>query len=197
MNHDPATTAYRLGDLLMARGLLSAAELDEAVRIQQTTRQRLGEVLTQHNLVSAEQLQRCLRRQTLLRQAVVAGALAMTPFTAAQAESRAAEERPRHRIEAPAPPAGERDARDDGWRWALAQRPYSIDPRPLSYRSTALPPREDAGILELNLGESSASTRFNPLRGEFKGGVASYERGLRYKVKLSRDQVRFAASFQF
>lgn len=53
----------RLGDMLMDRRLVTALQLDEAVRRQKESGLRLGEVLLEMNLVSRDQLDRILRIQ--------------------------------------------------------------------------------------------------------------------------------------
>lgn len=53
----------RLGDMLMDRRLVTALQLDEAVRRQKESGKRLGEILREMNLVTEEQLERILRIQ--------------------------------------------------------------------------------------------------------------------------------------
>lgn len=53
----------RLGDLLVAAGVLRAAQLDDALALQRQTRQRLGDILIQNNMISEQQLIDALQMQ--------------------------------------------------------------------------------------------------------------------------------------
>lgn len=54
-----------LGELLVAAGILSSRELQDALALQRQTGQRLGEVLQDHGLISAGMLAAALRNQPL------------------------------------------------------------------------------------------------------------------------------------
>src|SRR5438045_3276138 len=53
----------RLGDLLVSEGLLTEAQLTQALREQQGTNERLGSILVRLNLINEEQLIGFLSRQ--------------------------------------------------------------------------------------------------------------------------------------
>ena len=58
-------TSKKLGDLLLAKGLLERAQLDEALRLQETQRPRrsLGQILVDSGLVKAPDLRRAVAEQ--------------------------------------------------------------------------------------------------------------------------------------
>lgn len=65
-------SAYRLGDLLVADGLLPKADLDKALQTQQCEKShgrqvKLGRILTKNNLITRTQLMQVLLRQFKLR----------------------------------------------------------------------------------------------------------------------------------
>lgn len=53
----------RLGELLVAKGLITRQQLDEAMRVQQQTGQRLGAVLIDLKYVTEEQIMSTLEQQ--------------------------------------------------------------------------------------------------------------------------------------
>ncbi len=53
----------RIGDLLHEAGVLTAGQLQEALRIQEQTRERLGDVLINHGMISEKQLMEVLEFQ--------------------------------------------------------------------------------------------------------------------------------------
>lgn len=64
MAFDPVRTPWRvLGELLVARGLLTADELDRALAEQARTGRRLGEILVARGFVSGLELSRALAEQ--------------------------------------------------------------------------------------------------------------------------------------
>lgn len=69
-----------LGELLMRRGHVRRARIEQALRIQKTTRQRLGEVLVGRGWLSEEHLQGALRLQRRLRRALGVVSLAGLPM---------------------------------------------------------------------------------------------------------------------
>lgn len=69
-----------LGELLMRRGHVRRARIEQALRIQKTTRQRLGEVLVGRGWLSEEHLHGALRLQQRLRRALGIVSLAGLPL---------------------------------------------------------------------------------------------------------------------
>ncbi len=63
---------HRLGDLLVAKGLLRAADLDAALRFQSATGQRLGHILIDKGFVSRPALHKALARQCAIRFMILA-----------------------------------------------------------------------------------------------------------------------------
>lgn len=57
----------RLGQLLVEKGIISDAQLSQAIAQQQQSGQRLGEILTEWNLASQRQINSVLRKQKKLR----------------------------------------------------------------------------------------------------------------------------------
>lgn len=60
---------YKLGDMLLLRGLISRPQLEMALSEQANTREQLGEILIRHGAISAVQLYRKLAEQWCLRSA--------------------------------------------------------------------------------------------------------------------------------
>jgi len=52
-----------LGELFVARGLITGDELEEALAEQAATKQRLGEILVSRNLISSPELTEALMEQ--------------------------------------------------------------------------------------------------------------------------------------
>lgn len=59
----PVRTRLKLGDILVKEGLINAAQLDEAIRLQKTTGRRLGETLIGLRFITEEQIAEVLGRQ--------------------------------------------------------------------------------------------------------------------------------------
>lgn len=70
----------RLGRLLVNRGYISDAQLDEGLCLQRETGQRLGEVLVQAGWVSEKELHRVLKHQSRYRSAAALVAVVALPF---------------------------------------------------------------------------------------------------------------------
>jgi len=75
----------QLGRLLVARKLISEAQLEEAVRLQQCSGTRLGEVLVQQGWVTEKQIARALSKQTNIRLVAALVATLIMPFQMARA----------------------------------------------------------------------------------------------------------------
>lgn len=72
----------RLGELLVSKGVISEAQLREAIARQQGTGQRLGEILTELNLATQRQINSVLRKQKQLRLAAALVGALLGPVTA-------------------------------------------------------------------------------------------------------------------
>ncbi len=70
----------RLGRLLVRRGYLSDAQLEQGLALQRETGQRLGEVLVQCGWISERELYRVLRHQSRYRHAVALVAMVSLPL---------------------------------------------------------------------------------------------------------------------
>lgn len=57
----------RLGDLLIAKGIISHRTLQQALTLQKNNHKPLGQILLEHNLIKRGQLQRVLVRQKIIR----------------------------------------------------------------------------------------------------------------------------------
>lgn len=64
---EEALPQFRLGDLLLEKGLVSQQQLAEALSYQQSSQMALGNVLITLGCISERQLKRCLRRQRWVR----------------------------------------------------------------------------------------------------------------------------------
>ncbi len=72
----------RLGQLLVSKGVISEAQLNEAIARQQGSGQRLGEILTELNLATQRQINSVLRTQKQLRIAAALVTALLGPVTA-------------------------------------------------------------------------------------------------------------------
>lgn len=70
----------RLGRILINRGYLSDAQLEEGLRLQQETGQRLGEVFVQVGWITEKELHRVLKHQSRYRNAAALVTVAVLPF---------------------------------------------------------------------------------------------------------------------
>lgn len=78
---EPPASAWRpLGQVLLERGALSKAELEEALRLQRETARRLGEIVIQRGYVSAQELVAAVIDQYGLEGATASTTLAPTPL---------------------------------------------------------------------------------------------------------------------
>jgi hypothetical protein len=76
----------RLGQILVNKGLITAQQLDAAIKMQLTSRMRLGEVLIAQGLLTQKQLTKALRKQSNLRLAATLVAALLSPFQMAGAD---------------------------------------------------------------------------------------------------------------
>ncbi|KEF32529.1 Type II secretory pathway, ATPase PulE/Tfp pilus assembly pathway, ATPase PilB [Marinobacter nitratireducens] len=70
----------RLGRLLINRGYLSQAQLEEGLKLQRDTGQRLGEVFIQAGWISEKELHRVLKHQSRYRNAAALVTMVALPF---------------------------------------------------------------------------------------------------------------------
>src|SRR5690606_31684561 len=70
----------RLGRLLINRGYITEAQLDEALQLQASQKIMLGEVLIQKGWISEKELKRTLKHQSRYRYTAAFVALAAAPF---------------------------------------------------------------------------------------------------------------------
>ena len=75
----------RLGQLLIDNKLITAEQLEEATRLQQSVGKRLGEILVEQGLVAEKQINRVLRKQKMLRLLAVVATILVAPFPMARA----------------------------------------------------------------------------------------------------------------
>lgn len=79
--------SYRLGDLMVAAGLISAEQLKRALDLQQDTKIPLGKILVQEGYVSAVQLYRKLAEQWCLKASAAGLTLMMQTMTPVMARA--------------------------------------------------------------------------------------------------------------
>lgn len=78
---------YRLGSLLLSKGVLSSAQLDEAVELQKSNKGlRLGEILIDKGYLTERQLSKALSHQSWLRKAAYVVAFSIAPLQMAAAK---------------------------------------------------------------------------------------------------------------
>ena len=70
----------RLGDILLAKGLITDDQLQSAIHAQKASQLPLGEILIQNKWVSQWQIKRALRTQSNLRNAVLTSILSLSPL---------------------------------------------------------------------------------------------------------------------
>lgn len=70
----------RLGRLLVGRGYLSEAQLEEGLRLQRKSGERLGEIFIQSGWISEKELRRVLKHQSRYRNAAALVAVVALPF---------------------------------------------------------------------------------------------------------------------
>ncbi|MBP8185215.1 MAG: hypothetical protein KAX95_04965 [Pseudomonas sp.] len=76
----------RLGQLLIDKGLVTAAQLDSAIKLQLTSNQRLGEIFIEQGVLTERQLNKALKKQTNLRLTATLVAALLSPFQMANAD---------------------------------------------------------------------------------------------------------------
>ena len=76
-----------LGRVLVDRGALAEAELEEALQVQRTTGRRLGEILVQRGYVTAQAVVSAVIEQHGLEEETLAAAVVATPLSAAVDET--------------------------------------------------------------------------------------------------------------
>lgn len=101
----------KLGDLLVASGLITACQLERALKTQQETGLRLGKVLLEQGALSAVQLYRKLAEQWCIKASTAGVALMMQVMTPAPA--RAADDGGQVRVAAAFSTAAVRNAQPD------------------------------------------------------------------------------------
>ncbi|MDF3932636.1 hypothetical protein [Pseudomonas citronellolis] len=82
----PNSQNSRLGQILVHKGLISAAQLDQAIQLQLRNGLRLGETLIAQGWISERQLKRALKKQNNLRLAATLVAALLGPFQLASAD---------------------------------------------------------------------------------------------------------------
>lgn len=78
---------HRLGDLLLARQLITPAQLGVALREQKHSPLRLGEILVGKHWLTRVQVKQTLKWQSMLRAATVLASLTFSPLVAAEPET--------------------------------------------------------------------------------------------------------------
>jgi hypothetical protein len=76
----------RLGQLLIDKGLVTAVQLDNAIKLQLTSSKRLGEILIEQGVLTERQLSKALKKQTSLRLTATLVAALLSPFQMASAD---------------------------------------------------------------------------------------------------------------
>ncbi len=92
----------RLGQLLIDKGLVTVAQLDNAIKLQLTGNKRLGEILVEQGVLTERQLNKALKKQTNLRLTATLVAALLSPFQMASANiDRSAEPSSLSQLETP------------------------------------------------------------------------------------------------
>jgi hypothetical protein len=76
----------RLGQLLIDKGLVTAAQLDSAIKQQLTSSKRLGEIFIEQGVLTERQLSKALKKQNSLRLTATLVAALLSPFQMASAD---------------------------------------------------------------------------------------------------------------
>jgi hypothetical protein len=81
----PSNQKSRLGQLLINKGLVTAAQLDSAIKLQLTSNKRLGEIFIEQGVLTERQLNKALKKQNSLRLTATLVAALLSPFQIASA----------------------------------------------------------------------------------------------------------------
>jgi hypothetical protein len=76
---------YRLGDLLIKKHIISASQLDDALRFQQNHSLQIGQALIKMGHVTQRQINHALKKQNYIQLCAASAAFFMTPFNVCQA----------------------------------------------------------------------------------------------------------------
>ncbi|MET1079905.1 MAG: hypothetical protein ABWY06_17975 [Pseudomonas sp.] len=82
----PSQSHSRLGQILVDKGLITIAHLDQAIALQLTSGKRLGEILLEQGLLTERQLHKALKKQGSLRLTATLVAALLGPFQLASAD---------------------------------------------------------------------------------------------------------------
>jgi hypothetical protein len=89
---------YRLGDLLIKKHVISALQLDQALRYQKIQNLPLGEALIEMGVVTQRQINRALKKQNYIRLYATCAAFFMAPFSICQANTDNIEQLPEYSL---------------------------------------------------------------------------------------------------
>ena len=158
-----AVRSIKLGDLLMAAGLLSQAQLDEALAQQKQTGEQLGRILIHRGYVSAVTLYRKLAEQWCLKATAAGVTLLLQTVT---------------------PSAARADDSDNYVRLAAAFAPAAIKPEPARMNYPNL-----FGSTEIRSTDITAFTKWTTVIKRFEeqmGAQASSPRVQMWKAELQK-----------
>ena len=115
-----------LGEVLLERGALSEAELEEALRLQRETARRLGEILVERGYVSAQELVAAVIDQHGLEGATAMTTLAATPLRSVSHELYQVEDHDADKPRIVFRSEGMLDAIDFAFEYLEAERPARL-----------------------------------------------------------------------
>jgi hypothetical protein len=89
---------YRLGDLLINKHIISASQLDDALRYQQKNGIQIGQALIQMGHVTQRQINQALKKQNYIRLCAAVAAFFMAPFSVCNANTDSIEQLPEYSL---------------------------------------------------------------------------------------------------
>ncbi|NQD37170.1 hypothetical protein HPT27_09040 [Permianibacter sp. IMCC34836] len=181
----------RLGELLLARKLITEAQLAAAITRQQTEPRLLGELLMDAQAINARQLQRSLSWQRWLRQALQVASLSLVTLQTVAANDWNGEE-----LNNSSSQIG--PTQFDAWD---ALQVSDTSPRSAAAvsqdASTANEYRKSRRRFENYLKDAVGESAYIFLKGRYSGKADDVVEGLRYTVRWRKDSINVEFKYTF
>ncbi len=214
----PEVSHHRLGDLLLARQLITPAQLGVALREQKHSPLRLGEILVGKRWLTRVQVKQTLKWQSILRAATVLASLTFSPLVAADSETLLRSpvyKMSDARLGSGSSQAGDqvtysRYSKSTFSKRTFSQSSYSnfpimnqsADYAP-GFKSTASAAGQISGNstfidqLKADIKNYIGTPMYTLFKGEYIGGVDTDTTGMAYKAEWSDSGLAFEVKYQF
>ncbi len=176
----------KLGQMLLARNAITAAQLEAAIAKQRVDGRPLGEILLADKLVSARQLRRSLSLQSWLRKALQVASLTMVSWQAAQANDADA---------FALDPYAAQMQRNGGDMWDAIDQMESAESSVSSELRDSN--RSTRRRWEADIREAIGEPAYIFLKGRYSGSADDIAEGLRYTVKWKTDSIKVEFKYSF